>query len=206
MSDVEEWDPAEWDPAFEAYERGVELHRRGRHRAQAEAEYRRAIIGGYDEASLNLGLLMAGTGRTDEEEAAYRTAMGCDDDEIASRAALLLGNLLDNLRGDPAGARTCFEVARDRGIGATRLRARSHLAFSLALQGDREAAEKELAAFVDERFPEDDGNEFHATLARTAIGVARSRAIRRLLRALRVSMYRVRRRVRALRVAWLGSP
>lgn len=80
-----------------------------------------------------MGLLISGRrGRGQDEEAAYRAAMSSDHDGIASWAALRLGNLLDKLRGDLPEARSCFEVARDRGTGVTRQHAQKNLGLLLA--------------------------------------------------------------------------
>lgn len=122
------------DPdAYDWMEFAADLHRRGRRPAEAEAAYRRAIAGGYTDAWRHVGLLISGRrGRGQDEEAAYRAAMSSDHDGIASWAALRLGNLLDKLRGDLPEARSCFEVARDRGTGVTRQHAQKNLGLLLA--------------------------------------------------------------------------
>ncbi len=206
MLETDEEDPNEEpDEGYDAFRQGYDLHSRGRRTGQAEAAYRRAIAGGYPEAWLNLAMLIAGRGRTDEEEAAYRAAMACDDDATASRAALRLGNLLDNLRGNLADAQACFEFARSHGSGDTRLAALVNLAVLLAYQGQREAAEKEFRSYIDERYPEDEGDSFHIRLARTAIWPAHTKGTRSLMRALRVSRYRASRRAGGIRIAFFGG-
>ncbi len=206
MVQTDEAEPEEeGDEAYEAFQRGYDLHLQAGRSAEAEAAYRRAIAGGFTEAWLNLGMLIAGRGRTDEEEAAYRAAMACDDDDTASEAALRLGNLLDLLRGNRSDARACFEFARSHGTGATRGHASVNLAMLLAYQGDREAAEEELRSYIDQRFAEDDGSDFHVRLARGVISVASASGSRSLLRAVRITRYRVDRRARSLRVAVFGG-
>jgi hypothetical protein len=69
------------------------------------------------------------------------------DAQIASRAALELGIVLDILRDDLAGARNCLRFAQVHGTGATRDRATLNLALLLATS----ASEKpRLRAFVRE--------------------------------------------------------
>jgi tetratricopeptide (TPR) repeat protein len=206
MIETDEEEPDEEpDEGYDAFRQGYYLHRRGRRTAEAEAAYRRAIANGYPEAWLNLAMLIAGRGRTDEEEAAYRAAMSCDDDASASRAALRLGELLDNLRRNLADAQACFEFARDHGSGHTRLTALLDLAALLAYQGQRQAAEKEVRSYLDERYPEDDGDSFHVRLARAVTWAAYARGTRSLLRTLRVTNYRASRRVTGLRVVLFGG-
>lgn len=206
MLDTDEDDPNEEpDQGYDAFREGYDLHHHGRRTHQAEAADRRAIAGGYPEAWLNLAVLIAGRGRTDEEEAAYRAAMACDDNATASEAALRLGNLLENLRGNLADAQACFEFARSHGSGDTRLAALVNLAVLLAYQGHREAAEKELRPFIDERYPEDDGESLHVRLARAVTWAAHAKGSRSLLRALRVTRYRVSRRASGIRVTLFGG-
>lgn len=194
----------EADAAYEWFLQGYELHRRGRRSSQAEAAYRHAIKGGYAEAWLNLGMLLAAQpGRADEEEAAYRAAMVCDDPATTAVAASRLGDLLENLRGDLAGAQLCFEVARDQGTGETRRQARVKLAMVLAFQGDKEAAERELRGYIDERYAEEDGSEFHERLATRL--VARAERPRSMFRLIRPSRYRISKRARGMRVRMFGA-
>jgi tetratricopeptide (TPR) repeat protein len=193
------------DDAYEWFRRGYELHLRGRRRTEAEAAYRRAIAGGHQEAWLHLAMLISGRGRTDEEEGAYRAAMSCDDLPTASEAALRLGNLLDNLRGDLAGAQVSFEFARDYGRLETAQQARINLAVLLAYRGEREAAGKELRIYVDTRYADEDGDPFHARIAKGIVSAAGGRGTRSLLRKLRVVRFRSATRRQVLRVSMIGG-
>jgi hypothetical protein len=150
-------------------------------------------------------MLISGRGRSDEEEWAYRSAMSCDDLVTASRAAVSLGELLEVLRDDLEGAQACFEFAREHGTGDTAQKARVHLAVVLAYQGNREAAEKELRFYIDTRYAEEDGDVWHARIAKGVVAAAQVRGTRLLLRKVRMISFHLNRRRHAVRVALMGG-
>jgi hypothetical protein len=127
--------------ASASFARGDRLHKRGGRPTEAEIEYRGAIAGGYTEAWTYLGVLLCGRpGREAEAEAALRAGMSCDDAELAARAAVELGIVLDELHGDSEGARDCFEFALTRSSGRLLESARIRLAYAVAEAGDQERA------------------------------------------------------------------
>ncbi len=194
-------DPDEW------FDRGVALHRRGRRPAAAEAAYKRAIAAGYTDAWLHVGMVISGRrGRRDDEQAAYRAAASSDDAEIASLAALRLANMLDRLDGDLAQARSCFELARDRGSQVTKQHAHMNLGLLLAYMGEREAAETEIRSFVEARCAPGDAEmtAFYARLARRITAVAHARSTRSALRRYRIAEYRFSRALRPYLLALPG--
>jgi hypothetical protein len=180
------------DDPYDWFLLAYDLHRR-RRAAPAEVAYRRAIEGGFTDAWLYLGVLLSGRrGRREDEMTAYRAAMSSDDPELASRAALWLGLQRDKLDGDLPAARSCYELARDRGTGVVKQSATMNLGLLLAYQGDREAAESALRSFVEERTVRLVGEPvLSADTAGRIARIAHGKWTRSGVRGLRVTLFRL---------------
>jgi Tfp pilus assembly protein PilF len=146
-------EPADDDAGFAWFALGHDLHERGGRAKHAETAYRHAIAAGRQDAWLNLGLLLEPLPkRSSDAQTAYRNAMADEDPAIAARAASELGDMLLKRNGDRSGARECFEFALQKPTDEGRSKATLGLAYLLAQDGDRHAAQAMFHSFALDYF------------------------------------------------------